>query len=79
MSANIPLYDGMIAVLITGFSIARAIGAAIGPVIGAAVYRTPEAFDSSNVRFGSVGSPGLVGLVGASLAVSAAAALASLF
>ncbi|ODO08398.1 hypothetical protein L198_00126 [Cryptococcus wingfieldii CBS 7118] len=55
--------------LSAGWSIARGVGAVIGPTIGSALYRTPSVPGSN--RWGSAGSPGLVGLVAASLAGSA--------
>ena len=58
-----------------GFSIARGIGAAIGPTLGAALYETPVT--TKTIAFGSAGSAGLVGLVVGSLACSAIAALAN--
>lgn len=52
-----------------GWSIARAIGAIVGPTIGATLYQpTPAGVKS----WGSAGSPGLVSLVAASMALSAA-------
>ncbi|ODN72808.1 hypothetical protein, variant [Cryptococcus amylolentus CBS 6039] len=55
--------------LSAGWSIARGVGAVVGPTIGSALYRTPSVPGSN--RWGSAGSPGLVGLVAASLAGSA--------
>ncbi|GHJ88134.1 hypothetical protein NliqN6_4536 [Naganishia liquefaciens] len=59
--------------LVAGWSIARAIGATVGPTIGATLYQpTPTGTPKS---WGSAGSPGLVSLVAASLAVSAVSGL----
>ncbi|KAK4686182.1 hypothetical protein P7C73_g3947, partial [Tremellales sp. Uapishka_1] len=44
--------------LFAGFSLARGLGAVIGPTIGATLYRA-----STSSRWGSAGSPGLVSLV----------------
>lgn len=56
-----------------GWSIARAIGAIVGPTIGATLYQpTPTGMPKT---WGSAGSPGLVSLVAASLAVSALSGL----
>ncbi|GFZ42751.1 hypothetical protein JCM24511_00469 [Saitozyma sp. JCM 24511] len=55
--------------LFSGFSIARGLGAALGPTIGAELYRQPST--AGPQRWGSAGSPGLVALVAASLAGSA--------
>jgi hypothetical protein len=59
---------------LAGWSIARGLGAIIGPTIGAALYR-PTPADGSKT-WGSAGSPGLVSLVAVSLAVSAVSGLA---
>ncbi|KAK8864113.1 hypothetical protein IAR55_001359 [Kwoniella newhampshirensis] len=56
--------------LFSGFSIARGLGAAIGPTVGSALY-SPHP-KSHGLHWGSAGSPGFVALVAASLASSAA-------
>jgi len=53
----------------SAFSLARGLGAVIGPTIGSALYHeTPP----DHHRWGSAGSPGLVALVAGSMACSAA-------
>ncbi|KAL7419885.1 hypothetical protein Q5752_005801 [Cryptotrichosporon argae] len=59
--------------LFAGISVARGIGAAVGPIVGTALYRMPST--SGPLRWGSAGSPGLVALVAVSLAASAGAGL----
>ncbi|KAJ9098313.1 hypothetical protein QFC19_006437 [Naganishia cerealis] len=59
--------------LVSGWSIARALGAILGPTIGATLYR-PSPTDGTR-SWGSAGSPGLVSLVAVSLAASAVVGL----
>ncbi|OCF32335.1 hypothetical protein I316_06003 [Kwoniella heveanensis BCC8398] len=59
--------------LVSGFSIARGVGAVLGPTIGSDLYRLPSTPGGN--RWGSAGSPGLVGFVAASLAGSAIVAI----
>ncbi|WVQ94590.1 hypothetical protein IAU59_001670 [Kwoniella sp. CBS 9459] len=59
--------------LVAGFSIARGVGAVLGPTIGSELYRLPSTPGGN--RWGSAGSPGLVGFVAASLAGSAIVAI----
>jgi hypothetical protein len=59
----------LIALGIAGWSIARGLGAIVGPTIGATLYR-PTPSDGTR-SWGSAGSPGLVSLVAVSLAASA--------
>ncbi|KAJ9099348.1 hypothetical protein QFC20_005749 [Naganishia adeliensis] len=59
--------------LVAGWSIARGLGAIVGPTIGATLYRPAPA--DGKKTWGSAGSPGLVSLVAASLAVSAVSGL----
>lgn len=59
--------------LYAGWSIARGLGAIVGPTIGATLYRPAPA--DGKKTWGSAGSPGLVSLVAASLAVSAVSGL----
>ena len=54
---------------VTAFSLARGLGAVIGPTIGAALYRESP---TARHQWGSAGSPGLVSLVAGSMACSAA-------
>lgn len=53
----------------SAFSLARGLGAVIGPTIGAALYREAP---TGHRQWGSAGSPGLVALVAGSMACSAA-------
>ncbi|KAJ9096730.1 hypothetical protein QFC21_005000 [Naganishia friedmannii] len=55
--------------LVAGWSVARGLGAIVGPTIGATLYR-PTPTDGTR-SWGSAGSPGLVSLVAVSLAASA--------
>ncbi|KAJ9114755.1 hypothetical protein QFC22_005631 [Naganishia vaughanmartiniae] len=59
--------------LVAGWSIARGLGAIVGPTIGATLYR-PTPTDGTR-SWGSAGSPGLVSLVAVSLAASAVVGL----